>query len=192
MTGRLRMNTSRIVSFLSYLLLAFVTLIIVLHFLFGFQYVVILTDSMKPSINPGDLVVTRPVNPGELHVGDVILYKVRLGNATYRITHRIVAVKTDPSGGHYFVTKGDNRKYPDPWRVYPEQVLGKVVLVVHTVGLVWYYAPAIVLFLFLFVIGSLAYDLALELLGGKRHFPKSRKAHLLSIRRKKLKVHYHR
>ncbi|WP_297508600.1 signal peptidase I [Thermococcus sp.] len=179
-------------SLLSYLLLFLVAGVVVLHFVFGFQYVVILTDSMKPSINPGDLVITKPVDPSELRVGDVILYEVHIGGNTYRITHRIVEIKTDPSGRYYLVTKGDNRKYADPWNVYPEQVLGKVVLVIHTVGVLWYYTPMIVLALFLFVIASLAYDLALELLKEKPPLPKSRKAHLLLIRRKKVKLHYHK
>ncbi|WP_297497967.1 signal peptidase I [Thermococcus sp.] len=179
-------------SLLSYFLLLLVVGVVVLHFVFGFQYVVILTDSMKPSINPGDLVITRPVDPSELHVGDVILYEIHIGGNTYRITHRIVEIRTDPSGRYYFITKGDNRRYPDPWSVYPGQVLGKVVLVIHTVGILWYYTPMIVLALLLFVIASLAYDLALELLKEKPPFPKSRKAHLPVIRRKKVKFYHHK
>ena len=181
-----------IITVVSYVLLFSVILLVVLHFVFGFQYVVILTNSMQPTINPGDLVVTKPVNPDELHVGDIILYEVHLGNATYRITHRIVAIKTDANGRYYFVTKGDNRKYTDPWRVYPEQVIGKVILVIPYVGRVWYYAPIIVLLLFLFIIGSLAYDLALELLEPYPLLSKARKPELLRMRRKKVKVHHYR
>lgn len=181
-----------ILSILSYFLLAFIALIVVLHFVFGFQYVVVLTDSMKPHINPDDLVVTRPVDPAQLHPGDVVLYEITLANSTYRITHRIVAIKTDPSGRYYFVTKGDNRKYTDPWKVYPDQVIGKAVLVVPKVGGIWPYIPIIVLFLFLFVIVMLAYDLAILLFGGEPIRQKSMKADLLAIRRKKIKVYYHR
>ncbi|ASJ08081.1 S26 family signal peptidase [Thermococcus siculi] len=178
-------------SLLSYFLLFFVVLIVVLHFVFGFQYVVILTDSMEPHINPNDLVITKPVDPSGLHPGDVILYRVTLGNSTYEITHRIVGIKTDPSG-YYFVTKGDNRNYTDPWRVYPEQVLGKVVLVIPKVGVIWYYTPLIVLGLFLFVIASLVYDIALLLLEEEPVRPKSMKADLIALRRKKIKVYHHR
>ncbi|AHL23508.1 signal peptidase I [Thermococcus nautili] len=179
-------------SLLSYALAIFVAVVLVLHFVFGFQYVVILTDSMKPHINPGDLVVTRPVSPSELHVGDVILYEIHLGNATYRITHRIVAIKRDDSGRIYFVTKGDNRKYTDPWRVYPDQVIGKVILVIPKVGMVWYYTPLIVLLIFLFIIGSLAYEIALILLEEEPPRPKWAKPSLLAIKRKKLKRYYRR
>jgi len=188
----MRKRHSSILSILSYFLLAFIALIVVLHFVFGFQYVVVLTDSMKPHINPNDLVVTRPVDPAQLHPGDVILYEITLANSTYRITHRIVAIKTDPSGQYYFVTKGDNREYTDPWKVYPDQVIGEAVLVVPKVGIIWPYIPIIVLFLFLFVIVMLAYDLAILLFGGRLIRPKSMKADLLAIRRKKIKVYYYR
>ncbi|WP_456422896.1 signal peptidase I [Thermococcus sp.] len=183
---------SKLISFIQCFLVFLVTVLVILHFVFGFQYVVILTDSMKPHINPGDLVVTRPVSPQELHVGDIILYEVHLGNATYKITHRIVAIEKDGSGGFYFVTKGDNRKYTDPWRVYPDQVIGKVVLVVPKVGVVGYYTPLIVLLIFLFIIGSLAYEIALILLEEEPSRPKWSKPSLLAIKRKKLKRYYRR
>ncbi len=183
---------SSILSVVSYVFFAFVALIVVLHFIFGFQYVVILTNSMEPHINPNDLVVTRPVNPDQLHVGDVILYRITLANTTYRITHRIVAIKTDPWGRYYFITKGDNRKYADPWRVYPDQVIGKVVLVVPKVGLIWPYIPLVSLALFLLFIAMLAYDLALLLLEGPLIRPKSGKTDLLVLRRKKIKVYHYK
>jgi len=181
----------RLLTAVSYLVVAFLLLIVVLHFVFGFQYVVILTDSMEPHINPGDLVVTKPVPPSELRVGDVILYELRVGNSTYLIVHRIVAVHNE-SGGLYFITKGDNRRYPDPWRVYPEQVKGRVVLVIPKVGLLWPYLPLIVLFLFLLVIGSIAYEIALILMEREPRRPKWANPYLLAIRRKRLKKHYRR
>ncbi|AEK73422.1 signal sequence peptidase [Thermococcus sp. 4557] len=181
-----------VLSLISYFLLFFVVLVVVLHFVFGFQYVVILTDSMEPHINPNDLVVTMPSSPDGLHVGDVILYRVTIGNSTYKITHRIVDVRTDSGGRIYYVTRGDNRDYSDPWRVYPEQVLGRVVLVIPRVGVVWYYTPLIVFGIFLFIIASLAYDLAWLLLEEEPPRSKSRKADLVALRRKKIKVHHYR
>ncbi|NJE04150.1 signal peptidase I [Thermococcus sp. MV11] len=187
------MNAKRldVLSILTYSLLFFTVLIVLLHFVFGFQYVVILTDSMEPNINPNDLVVTRPVDPDQLRVGDVILYRVTIGNSTYRITHRIIAIE-NTSNGYYFRTKGDNRNYPDPWQVYPDQVIGKVVLVIPKIGIIWYYTPIIVLGIFLFIIASIAYDLAWLLLEEEPIRPKSRKADLLVLRRKKIKVYHHR
>lgn len=179
-------------SLLSYLLLSFVLLVVVLHFVFGFRYVVVLTDSMKPRINPGDLVVTKPISPDELRAGDVVLYRVTIGDSTYWVVHRIVDVRTDSSGNLYYLTKGDNREYIDPWRVYPDQIIGKVVLVIPRVGIVRYYISFIILFLFLLLIASLAYYIGLILVENEPVRPKSRKADLVVLRRKKMKVYYHR
>ena len=175
----------------SYVFTALTVLIVVLHFVFGFQYAVILTDSMEPHINSNDLIVTAPVSGNDLRTGEVIMYHVTLGNSTYQIVHRIVGVQSG-SSGVYYVTRGDNRNYTDPWKVYPDQVVGKVVLVVPRVGVVWYYTPLIVLAIFILIIASLAYDIALMLLEEEPLRPKSRKAHLLVVRRKKIKVYYHR
>ncbi|ASJ02110.1 S26 family signal peptidase [Thermococcus profundus] len=156
-----------LISLILYSLLAFVLLIVVFHFAFGFQYVVILTDSMKPTINPGDLVVTRPVSPDELHVGDIILYRVTVGDSTYRITHRIVDVRTDEDGNLYYVTRGDNRKYADPWRVYPDQVVGRVVLRIPGVGNVLLRAPLIAAVSFIVLMASIAYEIGVILTEGE-------------------------
>jgi len=188
------MNVKRFdaISILTYFLLSFVAVIVVLHFVFGFQYVVILTNSMEPHINPGDLVISEPVNPATLHKGDVILYKITIGNTTYRITHRIYRVEVSPSGERYFITKGDNRRYPDPWYVHPNQVIGKVVLVIPKVGMIWPYIPLIVLGIFMLVIGMIAYDIAKILFEPPLIRPKSDKADLQALRRKKIKVYYHK
>lgn len=188
------MNAKRFdfLSILTYSILVFVLGIVALHFIFGFQYVVILTDSMKPNINPDDMVITRPVSPEDVHVGDVILYRIEIGNATYRITHRVVDIKTDPDGNIYYVTKGDNREYADPWRVYPSQVVGRVVLVIPRAGIIWYYTPIIIFGLLLIVVATLAYDIAWSLLEEEPIRPKSRKADLIALRRKKIKVYHYR
>lgn len=51
-------------------------------------------------------------------------------------------MKTDPDGRIYYVTKGDNRNYTDPWRVYPDQAIGEPpLLVIPKAGVVWHYTP---------------------------------------------------
>ena len=144
-------------SLLSSLFLILALLLVVSHSVFGFQYVVVLTDSMEPKIHPGDLVVVSPVK--DVKPGDVILYRLELGNTEYRIIHRVVDVKYDENGNLYYITKGDNRKYPDPWRVYPGQVIGKLLVVVPTVGKLYYYLPLLITALFLSLIALVGYEL---------------------------------
>lgn len=74
--------------------------------------------SMEPTLQTGDVVVVvRGVKPGELSVGDIVVY--RRGSSL--IIHRVVSL--GPSG---IVTKGDNNWAPDPPVPY-EAVVGKVL-----------------------------------------------------------------
>lgn len=77
------MNARRrdILSILTYLFFSLVVLIVVLRFVFGFQYVVILTDSMEPPhINPpNDLVITKPVSRDDIRLGTSFYSASRLG-----------------------------------------------------------------------------------------------------------------
>ncbi|MCD6525105.1 MAG: signal peptidase I [Thermococcus sp.] len=151
-----------IISLVSYFPLFFLVLALILHFVFGFHYVVILTNSMEPHINPGDLVIVRPVE--EVSPGDVVLYRLELQGTEYRIIHRIVEVRTDENGRIYYVTKGDNREYTDPWRVYPSQIIGKPLLVIPYVGRLYYYLPLGVTALILALIALVGYELVKTLL----------------------------
>ncbi|WP_048150363.1 signal peptidase I [Thermococcus sp. AM4] len=151
-----------IFSILSALFLVMTLLVAVLHFVFGFQYVVVLTDSMEPKIHPGDLVVVYPSK--DVQPGDVILYRIEIGGTEYRIIHRVVAIRTDQEGRIYYVTKGDNRRYVDPWRVYPDQVLGKLLFVIPHVGRLYYYLPLIITALILSLMALIGYELVKILL----------------------------
>lgn len=144
-------------SIFSGLLLFLALLIVVLHFIFGFQYVLVLTDSMEPKIHPGDLVIVYP-SPN-VKPGDVILYRLDLGGNEYLIIHRVIDIGYDENGDLYYVTKGDNRKYPDPWRVYPEQVIGKLLVVVPLVGRLYYYLPLLITASLLGLIALVGYEL---------------------------------
>lgn len=170
---------SRILSFFSASILFFTIFVAVLHLAFGFQYVVILTDSMEPRINPGDLVVIYPTH--HVKPGDIILYRLDLGESSYHITHRVVGIAHDESGGLYYVTRGDNRKYPDPWRVYPDQVVGKVLFVVPYVGRLYYYTPLMITVLFLSLMAFLGYELVRVLLEEEEEKPSER--HVSQLRR---------
>lgn len=69
---------------------------------FGLKLFIVETDSMKPVILGGDLVVTKRVDPAKLVVGDIISF--RADDAV--VTHRIEEIIDD--GNHLsFVTKGD-------------------------------------------------------------------------------------
>jgi signal peptidase I len=82
--------------------------------LLGFQTLTMLTGSMAPLINPGDVVVTKPVPVEDIRVGDIITYSIPVED--HRIeTHRITEVITNPDGTTAVRTKGDANNGVDPW-----------------------------------------------------------------------------
>ncbi len=92
---------------------------------------IIPTKSMIPTLMPGDVVIIKHVNPGDIHIGDIIAYDIvtyNPGTGPYIrlpvvIVHRVINVKTI-DGVRYFITKGDNNPTPDPWYVPESGVLG--------------------------------------------------------------------
>ncbi|MCL1900063.1 MAG: signal peptidase I, partial [Promicromonosporaceae bacterium] len=92
----------------------------------------VLTGSMQPGIRPGDVVVSRPVNPADLSVGDVITFQPTSGDPTL-VTHRIVALNLVGGELETIITRGDANGANDPPLV-PEQVMGRVLYSVPLVG----------------------------------------------------------
>ncbi len=79
--------------------------------------------SMCPTLREGDLVISYNVSPEDIRVGDIIIYE------SYKkelIIHRVVGVSV-VNGKYYYVTKGDNNREPDPFKVPYEKVRGKVL-----------------------------------------------------------------
>lgn len=90
------------------------------------------TGSMRPTIDPGYLVVIQGVsNPGQVHVGDIIEFHPSWFNGS--VVHRVMAEERSSQGVAY-TTKGDNNTSPDPVPVSYGGVTGKVVLVIPYLG----------------------------------------------------------
>jgi signal peptidase len=95
---------------------------------------VVLTGSMSPVMNPGDVVVTLPVSTRTPVVGDIVTYNAQRfdGSDVAPVTHRIVAI--DETGR--FITKGDANPDPDVQNPSVDDVAGVVVAVVPKLGVV--------------------------------------------------------
>jgi signal peptidase I len=81
---------------------------------FGYRTLTMLTGSMAPKINPGDVVVVTPVATSAVAKGMVITYHMPIGDHQL-ITHRVISVQHGPGGSVTVNTKGDANKAADPW-----------------------------------------------------------------------------
>jgi signal peptidase len=82
--------------------------------LFGYQTQTMLTGSMAPRIDTGDVVVANEVPVERLVVGDVITYSIPVSDHRV-VSHRIVDISRTPDGSTTVQTKGDANSANDPW-----------------------------------------------------------------------------
>jgi signal peptidase len=80
----------------------------------GYRTMTMLTGSMSPSIDPGDVTVVTPLAVSDVTEGMVITYHIPIGERQL-ITHRVVSVEHGTDGSVTVQTKGDNNEEVDPW-----------------------------------------------------------------------------
>ncbi len=95
----------------------------------------IVSPSMTPNINVGDVIVSKKINnPQKIKVGDVITFiSTSSISKGMIITHRVVEIGEDENGVTY-KTKGDNNLSPDSSPAQYNNVIGKVVLRIPKLG----------------------------------------------------------
>lgn len=80
----------------------------------GYRTLTVLSGSMRPLYDPGDLIVVTPEPVDALRAGQVVSYRIPVGDH-HVITHRVIRVVS--SGRRpVVITKGDANGAPDPWR----------------------------------------------------------------------------
>src|SRR4051812_7080874 len=94
--------------------LAFAVLAIGPHAL-GYRTMTMLTGRMSPQIDPGDVVLSTPLDVRDVTEGMVISYHIPIDDHRV-ITHRVVSVEHGADGGVTVQTKGDANDAVDPWR----------------------------------------------------------------------------
>jgi signal peptidase len=94
---------------------------------------VVSSQSMVPTLNVGDIILVRGVDPQTVTVGTIIIFH---SPAYYEmpIVHRVIAVDNE-GNTVYFETKGDNNPGPDGWRVPSQNLMGVYVAKIPYVGL---------------------------------------------------------
>jgi len=101
-----------------------------LYFSPGYDLRMVRSESMKPAINMGDLVITGPLNGpinGEIKPGTIVTYEY----SKELITHRVQSID-----GKTLVTKGDAVEDTDSWSVTLSDVRGVYLFRIPYVGYV--------------------------------------------------------
>lgn len=90
----------------------------------GYLPLIVLTDSMYPEIQSGDLIICHTIDPEEVAAGDVIAFFDPAGNGTSVVTHRVVEI-TRENGEIAFITKGDANNAEDQMPVPAGSLVGQ-------------------------------------------------------------------
>lgn len=97
-------------------ILLFIYVLVFLPCIFGYHPLVIISNSMHPTLNVGGVMYYHKENFENLIKDDILVYKAK----DHIISHRIVEIFPDS-----FITKGDANQSNDSFVVNHQQVLGK-------------------------------------------------------------------
>jgi signal peptidase I len=108
--------------------------------LFGFRLYVDNSDSMKPTISAGDVVLIQRTSLSDMRAGDIVTAYVP--DKQKLITHRITQINTD-NGKFAVTTKGDANTGTEEWSASKNATVGKYVLKIAYIGYVVAYLKTI-------------------------------------------------
>jgi signal peptidase len=130
--------------------------------LFGYRYYTVLTPSMTPTYETGDMVFVKVLSAEEkaedIAPGDVITFNPSSDSEAY-LTHRVTEVLPDYQGTGVtcFRTKGDANNTEDAFLIDQNRVIGtvrfgipKLGYVVRFVQLRWYFVAGLIVLLGIF------------------------------------------
>lgn len=106
----------------------------------------VLTGSMRPEINPGDVIIVKKINIEDVNSGDIITFN----KDSEVITHRAIEAKDNG-----IVTKGDNNNVLDSGQVTSTSLIGRVILIVPKIGYVFHPAYNILVVSIIMIMGGL-------------------------------------
>lgn len=122
-----------------------------LAFLTGSQVYYETTDSMKPVIKKGSLLIVKEQK--EYQEGDIVAFYTQYKNKTICVTHRIV----DKDSEETYVMKGDANLLADQGVIAGENILGKVTGYIPFYGYIccWIKKYSMFLLILIFVTGTI-------------------------------------
>lgn len=104
---------------------------------FDFRMFTVVSQSMTPKYDIGDVLISKETDPSKIKEDDVISYLGQYGDFAGKvITHRVVDVEKREDGKYYVRTKGDANIVEDPI-VTEDQLYGVVVYKSFILSLVY-------------------------------------------------------
>lgn len=90
----------------------------------GYCPLIVLSGSMEPEINSGDLIICKQINADQIKVGDIISFFDPDSSGTAVLTHRVTEI-SEENGALSFRTKGDANNTEDRLAVPAGNLVGE-------------------------------------------------------------------
>ena len=90
----------------------------------GYSPMLVLSDSMFPNIQAGDLIICKKTNPQNIKTGDIISFFDPTSTSNSVVTHRVVEIQTKEDGSLAWITRGDANNADDSNPVPAENLVG--------------------------------------------------------------------
>jgi signal peptidase len=107
---------------------------------------VVLSGSMRPTFEAGDLVLVKRTTADTVKPGEVITFRNPAAEDRSTITHRVIRVRRNTRGvpgvppNHIqFQTKGDANNHGETWSIKPDGIVGRIEGHVPSVGKLAHY-----------------------------------------------------
>lgn len=102
----------------------------------GIRIFNVITQSMEPKYNVGDILVSKYIEPSNIEVGDDVVYLGQENSYEGKvITHRVIEKKQEDDGTYTFHTKGIANDLEDP-QISGENIYGVIVYKIQTLSLI--------------------------------------------------------
>ncbi|MCJ7652923.1 MAG: signal peptidase I [Actinobacteria bacterium] len=131
---RVRRPAAGIIRYASMFLIAIamscLLLLIVQSFFAPFH--VIKSNSMAPQFTTGDAVVLKDIDPKDVKVGQVVIFRDPEDKGQF-VIHRVLAIE-EAGYTRLFTTKGDSNPVPDPLKTSSGDIVGGVAVKLPSFG----------------------------------------------------------
>ena len=93
----------------------------------GYRMFRVITGSMEPEYDVGEVVISKEIDPKKIKVGDDIVYLGKYGDYSGKIImHSVIGIETDAKGNLNFHAKGLHSSSVEDPQIKAEQIYGVV------------------------------------------------------------------
>ncbi|AIO18862.1 Signal peptidase I W [Candidatus Izimaplasma bacterium HR1] len=143
---KLKKGTIETLKFIGLLIIIFVILNLIFTFIPPFSKMnlfAVQTDSMSPVISPGDIIVTKEIDPEDIEVGDIMAFRVDITSDGIDdvVVHYIDEINTY-EGELIFKSKPHVSDIQDRWTIEEEDLVGIYKYQIKSLGKVLLFAQS--------------------------------------------------